>query len=81
MHGNIMSMHFINISRHICCTLALGPIIYEEAMPVMNGIEAIYSDTIFDSTRTNICNPIYEEKGTLCLNTSSNNYRHCIISI
>ncbi|XP_019858117.1 PREDICTED: filamentous growth regulator 23-like [Amphimedon queenslandica] len=36
-----------------------GPIVYEEAMPVMNGIETVYGDTMIDSTLINVINPTY----------------------
>ena len=36
------------------------PVLYEEAMPVMNGIEAVYSDT--STLMTDISNPTYGER-------------------
>uniref|UniRef100_A0A1X7TQQ4 Uncharacterized protein n=1 Tax=Amphimedon queenslandica TaxID=400682 RepID=A0A1X7TQQ4_AMPQE len=36
-----------------------GPIVYEEAMPVMNGIETVYGDTMIDSTLIHVINPTY----------------------
>uniref|UniRef100_A0A1X7TRF4 Protein kinase domain-containing protein n=1 Tax=Amphimedon queenslandica TaxID=400682 RepID=A0A1X7TRF4_AMPQE len=36
-----------------------GPIVYEEAKPVMNGTETVYGDTMIDSTLINVINPTY----------------------
>ena len=36
-----------------------GPIVYEETIPVMNGIETVYGDTMIDSTLINVINPTY----------------------
>ncbi|XP_019858237.1 PREDICTED: ephrin type-B receptor 4-like isoform X3 [Amphimedon queenslandica] len=36
-----------------------GPVLYEEAMPVMNGTETVYGDTMTDSTLINVSNPTY----------------------
>ena len=56
-------------------------------MPVMKGIETVYSDTTIPSTMTNISNPNYgapKGKSTSCFNIISNEFnfdifRYCCI--
>ena len=44
---------------YILSFIGAGPIVYEEAMPVMKGIETVYGDAMIDSTMINISNPTY----------------------
>ena len=45
--------------NHYILSFIEDPIVYEEAIPVMNGIETVYGDTMIDSTLINVINPTY----------------------